>query len=74
MAALLETRISEDELLAQIEYLYRAGRMWVPTPGGYREVPVSRDALERELRESPYLEGGSGKHICRGEDCLTHVR
>lgn len=63
MAALLETRISEDELLAQVEALYRARRLFMPRPGGYQEVPFSRDALECELRESPYLEAGSAKHL-----------
>jgi hypothetical protein len=60
--ALLETRIGEAELLDRVEALYRAGRMFVPLPGGYQEVQVSRAALERVLQESPYLEGGSMRH------------
>jgi len=78
MAALLETRISEDELLDAVEAVYRLGGYDWTTLHGAMRVEIPRDLIERKFQETAYLEGGTGRHICPDDDedcvCLTHVR
>jgi len=58
-----QNRKSEAQLLDEIEWLCRHPRIFVPVSGGYQLVEFTAETLERKLAESPYLEGGSLRHI-----------
>jgi hypothetical protein len=59
----MRNRITEEQLLSEIEWLVRKPRIFVPTSAGYRLVEFTPEKLEQAVRNSPYLEPGSVAHI-----------
>jgi hypothetical protein len=60
---MLETRISEEEFLDQIEALVR---LFHPTPAGYRAAELPPGCAAARIAVSKYLEPGSARHF---KDC-----
>lgn len=55
--------LTEDEFLTAIELIYRYKHAYIRRgPGPFPYTEIDRDAFERELATSPYLEEGSSKH------------